>query len=140
MLELPLVAIQLKNGNGSYVIEKNRLKELKEIVECLLQIKEKSNHLLNSKWYFKRIIDFSMNGFVPNCQAGKLTLHVTPDGYVKPCPDLPVVSYFSDYKVRDFKGVSCESCWYACRGEAESPMTFSRILELKRSQRLFQNI
>jgi MoaA/NifB/PqqE/SkfB family radical SAM enzyme len=124
-----------KNGNKRHIIEENHLMYLKEIVDSILQMKQNGSHILNSTWYLKKIIDFNTNGFVPNCQAGKLTVHITPDGYVKPCPDLPVVSHFSDYNGKHCKCVSCETCWYACRGEVESPMTLGRILELVRFQK-----
>ena len=124
-----------KNGNKRHVIEENHLMYLKEIVESILQMKQNGTHVLNSDWYLKRIIDFNTNGFVPNCQAGKLTVHITPDGYVRPCPDLPVASHFSEYNSKHIKDVPCKVCWYACRGEVESPLTLGRILELARFQK-----
>jgi MoaA/NifB/PqqE/SkfB family radical SAM enzyme len=119
-----------KNGNTSHVVR--RLGRLEAAIDELLRLRSSGFPIRSSDWYLRRIPTFFRDGGIPGCQAGRLTVHVTPEGGVKPCPDLPVVDHFSRYDARHALRVACASCWYRCRGEVEAPLTLSRVRDYAR--------
>ena len=57
--------------------------------------------------------------------------HVNPFGQVRRCPD-----FQSDFHWKDFKryqAISCNACYYACRGEAQAPLQLSRVKDVMAS-------
>jgi hypothetical protein len=63
-----------------------------------------------------------------SCNSGVRTIHIDPAGQVRRCPDYP-----SDFHWRDFERyapIDCNACYYACRGEAQAPLTIARVRDV----------
>ena len=61
------------------------------------------------------------------------TIHINPTGHVKRCPDFPPDFHWTEF--RKYEPIDCNACYYACRGEAQAPMRFSRVLDVMASPR-----
>ena len=118
-----------KNGNDSDVIGPADFAELEDVVKRLLDIKKKRRGLItNSDYYLRQLPKYVRGETSAPCRSGIRTIHVTPTGGVKRCPDFPEDFQWQDYK--RYKPVNCNACYYACRGEAEAPMRISRIQDV----------
>ena len=84
----------------------------------------------SSDYYLDRIEEYFAGASIPGCEAGIRWAQITPSGAVKPCSELPVVADWRDYDPRRAQPVSCTSCWYSCRGEAQAPLDWRRVREL----------
>jgi len=124
----------MKNSNRSLFVHSENLDKLKKIVAQLIQYKNSLGNINNSTYYLERIPTYFERGKIEGCLAGKRWLQVTPDGYLKPCSELPSIGYFEDFPFPR-QGVSCQSCWYSCRGEAQAPLSLRRLAEVIKSVR-----
>jgi MoaA/NifB/PqqE/SkfB family radical SAM enzyme len=120
-----------KADDHAPVICEAQTAELEEVVAFLAR-EASSGCVQNSPWYLNRILQFHRRKYVPGCTAGRRTIHVTPQGMVRPCPDLPIVSHWSTYAASTAVSPRCGACWYACRGEVQAPLTPGRIISLAR--------
>ena len=69
------------------------------------------------------------------CRSGRDTIHISPTGGVRRCPDFPVDSHWSEY--RTYEPIDCNACYYACRGEAQAPIRIaSRVADVMGSTRV----
>lgn len=119
----------IKTSNRSLTVRSEKIEKLKKIVAKLIQYKSSLGNITNSTYYLKRIPAYFERGKINGCLAGQRWLQVTPDGYLKPCSELPVIGYFEDFPLPT-KKVSCQSCWYSCRGEAQAPISLRRLAEI----------
>ncbi len=119
-----------KTGDTGPLIPRQRHGELQHVVERLLSLKDEWPGLVSSRWYLERVPDFFRTGRISDCPAGRAFLHITPQGLVKPCPDLDPVAPFREYDPSKAPTVACDCCWYACRGESQAPMTLARVVEM----------
>jgi MoaA/NifB/PqqE/SkfB family radical SAM enzyme len=120
-----------KTGWHPLVIPPAQTGELLETLE-LLKREARDGCVENSRWYLERIEEFHRHATIPGCTAGRRTIHVTPQGLVRPCPELPIVSHWSTYDCAKSAPPLCGACWYACRGEVQAPLTLGRIKALAR--------
>jgi MoaA/NifB/PqqE/SkfB family radical SAM enzyme len=118
-----------KTNNRDYIIKQSNFWKLEQIIEQLIQLRRIHRNIVNSEWYLRNIKNYLYNGGIPECMAGLRWIHVQPDGNIKPCSELPAFSHWSDY---DFKPprIKCQLCWYACRGESETPLKPRRLIEI----------
>lgn len=118
-----------KNGNDDDVIGPEHYAELDDVVARLLEIKRRKRGLITSSDYYLRQLPRYVRGETTEpCRSGIRTIHVTPGGGVKRCPDFPDDFHWSEY--RRYKPVDCNACYYACRGEAQAPLRMSRIRDV----------
>jgi hypothetical protein len=47
---------------------------------------------------------------------------------VRRCPDFPSDFHWSEFK--KYEPIACNACYYACRGEAQAPLTISRVRDV----------
>ena len=120
---------EMKNNNRSLSVHSENLDKLKKIVAKLIQYKSSLGNITNSTYYLERIPAYFERGEINGCLAGQRWLQVTPDGYLKPCSELPPIGYFEDFPLPRQK-VSCQNCWYSCRGEAQAPLSLKRLAEI----------
>jgi len=124
----------LKRSDEGGMIAQRRYSQLVGIVDEIKRIKRELRHIKNSNYYLDRIPAYFRDGFVPGCKAGFNWIQVTPDGFVQQCSELPRVCSYSEFDRDRIKKVSCQKCWYTCRGEAEAnPLAPNRLLELIRA-------
>jgi hypothetical protein len=49
-------------------------------------------------------------------------------GNVRRCPDFQADFHWSEF--RRYAPIDCNACYYACRGEAQAPLTISRVRDV----------
>jgi MoaA/NifB/PqqE/SkfB family radical SAM enzyme len=118
------------NGNSSHQIGPDELPRFREVVEELIELKGRHRHITNNAFYLRSCIPFLSGQRIPGCPGGKSMVHVSPQGMVKPCADLPPIEHYTSFDPARFQGVTCDICWMACRGEVQAPVDLARIREL----------
>jgi len=123
----------LQANNPAHLIREDQFNELQQVITELLHLKSALNSITNSRYYLKNVITFYKNGgHLSGCQAKQKFIHVSSDGYLKPCANMPAYMHYSEYKAnkKQPEPVGCDQCWEACRGEMEASLTFERVWEL----------
>ena len=124
----------LKKDDAGQMVRQKRLDQLGSIISELLRLKGQLKNIRNSDYYLKQIPDYFRDGYVKNCRAGECWLHVTPDGFIQQCSEMPRICYYTDFTKELVKPPACSKCWYTCRGEAEAPpLSPKRFIEFSRS-------
>ena len=118
-----------KNGNTEGLIERDQARQLEEAVREILAYKKKNRGVItNSDHYLAQIPRYVRGEITEPCRSGMRTIHINPTGHVKRCPDFPTDFHWTEY--RKYEPIDCNACFYACRGEAQAPMRFSRVLDV----------
>lgn len=120
----------LKNGNAQHFVPKDQLEELSNICQRLKQLKRELGNVATSDYFFDTLPTFYRTRNLPGCRAGKKHLHVSPQGWVQPCAELPPIAHFTDFKASEYPGSGCGRCFDACRAEPQAPLTLRRVAEL----------
>lgn len=118
------------NGNGAHQLRREDLPRLAEVVEELIALKQRYQHITNNNYYLRQCVRFIGGERVAACPAGRLMVHISPQGMVKPCADLEPVGHYRSFDARTFAGVTCDVCWMACRGEVQAPVNLERVREV----------
>ncbi|HJU75492.1 MAG TPA: radical SAM protein [Gemmatimonadaceae bacterium] len=123
------VYTDFKNGNRQHLVAGTQAADVERITADLLRYKRRRRGVIsNSDYYLAQIPRYVRGEMSEPCRSGIRTLHIDPGGRVKRCPDFP-----TDFDWRDFKRytpIACNECYYACRGEAEAPLEWSRVLDM----------
>jgi len=123
------VYTDFKNGNRDHLLSASHADDVERITTDLLRFKRRRRGVIsNSDYYLEQIPRYVRGEVTAPCRSGIRTLHIDPQGQVKRCPDFP-----TDYAWRDFKPykpIDCNKCFYACRGEAEAPLRWSRVQDM----------
>jgi MoaA/NifB/PqqE/SkfB family radical SAM enzyme len=118
-----------KNGNADGVIGEENTRDLEEAVSELLDFKRKNRGIItNSDYYLEQIPRYVRGEITEPCRSGMRTIHVDPTGHVKRCPDFPPDFHWREF--RKYEPINCNACYYACRGEAQAPLRFSRVQDV----------
>ena len=118
-----------KNGNGAHVLNTSHHRAIDELVAELLAFKRKNRRVIsNSDYYLQQIPRYVRGEMTEDCRSGIRTIHVDPTGHVKRCPDFPTDFHWQQFK--KYEPVSCNDCYYACRGEAQAPLKLSRMRDI----------
>jgi MoaA/NifB/PqqE/SkfB family radical SAM enzyme len=118
-----------KNGNRDYLVGDGDFVRLDAVVAELLAFKRRRRGVItNSDYYLEQIPRYVRGEMREPCRSGIRTIHIDPAGYVKRCPDFPTDFHWRDF--RQYAPVSCNACYYACRGEAQAPLRLSRIRDV----------
>jgi MoaA/NifB/PqqE/SkfB family radical SAM enzyme len=118
-----------KNGNPDFLIGGHEIEQVTEVVRELLAFKKRRRGVItNSDYYLEQIPRYLRGEMTEPCRSGIRTIHIDPTGHVKRCPDFPTDFHWRDY--REYEPVSCNACYYACRGEAQAPLRLSRVKDV----------
>ncbi|NUO62232.1 MAG: radical SAM protein [Gemmatimonadaceae bacterium] len=119
-----------KNGNTAHLLKPEQMRELDAIIAELLAFKRrKRGVIVNSDHYLENIPRYARREMTEPCRAGLRTVHISPTGHVKRCPDFPTDFHWSEYK--PYAPIDCNACYYACRGEAQAPLRLvSRVRDV----------
>ena len=118
-----------KNGNRDHLVADGHYAELEEVVHQLLDFKRRRRGVItNSDYYLEQIPRYVRGEMTERCRSGIRTIHIDPTGQVKRCPDFPTDFYWKDF--RRYQPISCNACYYACRGEAQAPLRLSRVRDV----------
>ncbi len=118
-----------KNGSQQGLIRDEKINELDAVMTELLAFKRQHRGVItNSNYYLEHIPRYVRGLVTEPCRSGIRTIHVDPSGHVKRCPDFEPDFHWRDF--RKYKPIDCNKCYYACRGEAQAPITLTRIREV----------
>ncbi len=118
-----------KNGNASHLLQDTHARDVDELVVALLDFKRRHRGVITSSDYYLRQIPRYVRGELTEpCRSGIRTIHIDPVGHVKRCPDFPTNFHWRDF--RRYQPINCDACYYACRGEAQAPLEWSRVQDV----------
>ena len=118
-----------KNGNREHLLSPTEHDRLSALIAELLAFKRAHRGVItNSDYYLEQIPRYVRGEISDPCRSGIRTVHLNPAGQVKRCPDFPTDFHWSDF--RRYEPVSCNACYYACRGEAQAPLRLSRVADV----------
>lgn len=119
-----------KNGNTEHRIRPEQLRRLDEVMAELLAYKRRRRGVIVSSDHYLARVPRWVRGELATepCRSGVRTIHVNPVGQVRRCPDFPSDFHWSEF--RKYEPIACDACFYACRGEAQAPLTLSRIRDV----------
>jgi hypothetical protein len=84
--------------------------------------------ITSSDYYLRQVPRFFRGDMREPCLSGLRTVHVDPTGQVRRCPDFPNDFHWTEF--RRYQPIDCNACYYACRGEAQAPLTLSRVRDV----------
>lgn len=121
----------MKTGDYTYYIEEEEMNKVEDLADELLELKREQGNIVNSDYYLSKIPQYFRTGKVEGCLAGERWLQITPDGYLKPCSEMPIVCHFSEYDgdMGEYN-LGCSTCWFNCRGESQAPINRGKIIDL----------
>lgn len=123
------VYTDFKNGNDAYLLQNGLATKAEQVIAELLAYKRRRRGIItNSDHYLEQIPRFLRGEMTEPCQSGLRTIHITPTGYVKRCPDFPADTHWTSFK--RYTPIDCNRCFYACRGEAQAPLQLSRVRDV----------
>lgn len=123
------VYTDFKNGNQNHLIRRDQGGRVAALIVELLAFKRRRRGVISSSdWYISQIPRYLRDELREPCRSGETTIHIDPTGIVRRCPDFPADLHWTEY--RSYKAIACNKCYYACRGEAQAPVTVSRFRDL----------
>ncbi len=123
------VYTDFKNGATTHLIRAEQFARVQALVDDLLAYKRRRRGVItNSDWYLRQLPRYLRNEMREPCRSGETTIHIDPAGLVRRCPDFPADAHWSAYD--GYAPIACNACYYACRGEAQAPLTLSRFQDL----------
>ena len=118
-----------KNGNREHLLESPEHEQVDAVIAELLAFKRANRGVItNSDYYLEQVPRYVRGEITEPCRSGIRTVHLNPAGHVKRCPDFPTDFHWRDF--RRYEPVSCNACYYACRGEAQAPLRLSRVADV----------
>jgi MoaA/NifB/PqqE/SkfB family radical SAM enzyme len=118
-----------KNGNRAHLLRDEHFAAVDDLVRRLLDFKRRRRGVITSSdYYIAQIPRYVRGQMTEPCESGMSTVHVSPAGQVRRCPDFPTDFHWRDF--RKYEPVSCNACYYACRGEAQAPLQLSRVRDV----------
>jgi MoaA/NifB/PqqE/SkfB family radical SAM enzyme len=119
----------MKNGNAAHTPRAERMDRVDAVIRELLAFKRKHRGVITSSdWYLQQIPRYFRGEMRDPCASGLRTIHIDPTGFVRRCPDFPADMHWRDF--RPYAEIDCNACFYACRGEAQAPLTLSRVRDV----------
>jgi MoaA/NifB/PqqE/SkfB family radical SAM enzyme len=123
------VYTDMKNGDTAHLIRAAQHARVQALVHDLLAFKQRHRGVVtNSDWYLQQLPRYLRNEMPEPCRSGETTIHINPQGLVRRCPDFPADKHWREYD--GYAPIACNACYYACRGEAQAPLTLSRFQDL----------
>jgi MoaA/NifB/PqqE/SkfB family radical SAM enzyme len=119
-----------KNGNRAHLLGDAQVRDVDALVGELLAYKQRRRGVItNSDYYLEQVPRYVRGEMTEPCRSGIDTIHVSPTGGVRRCPDFPTDFHWSEF--RKYEPIDCNACYYACRGEAQAPIRIaSRVRDV----------
>jgi MoaA/NifB/PqqE/SkfB family radical SAM enzyme len=113
----------LRTKETRYLISPADLREFKEVVHRLKEIKKTSRALRTSSYVLDKMAEYFDRGGMPRCQTGRRFFNVNPDGTFSPC-GLIITDFKSARELRDrfCRSNACVSCYTSIRANTEKPV------------------
>ncbi len=115
----------LRTHDKNYMLSKQELEELKEIIKKLRDLKKKNKNIYTSDFVFRKMVEFFEKESIPYCRAGKKFLVVNPDGSLSPCG--LIIKKYNGRKelIEEFQNENqCEYCYTSIRANTEKPAMY----------------
>ena len=123
------VYTDMKNGSRDHLIRADQHARVQALIDELLVFKRRHRGVIsNSDWYLQQLPRYLRQAMPEPCRSGETTIHIDPRGLVRRCPDFPADKPWREYD--GYAPIACNACYYACRGEAQAPLTLSRFRDL----------
>ncbi len=120
----------LKSMNNGHFLSQSNLEKFPGIIKELLALKRRYKTIRSSDYFLSLMPRYYNHQHIGGCPAGLRWVQITPEGWYKPCSELPPVVLWENYDHRkSFQRQECQLCWYSCRGEAQTPIGIKRIRE-----------
>ncbi|MBI5501051.1 MAG: radical SAM protein [Deltaproteobacteria bacterium] len=115
-------------------VDESALAALADAMEQLAVLAETWPHIASSPEYLRRVVPFlrEQTADFPDCAAGSGFLRVTPDGWIRPCADVPPLGHWTAWPLRPTP-FDCPGCWTRLRGDGPSALGVRRLVELYRA-------
>lgn len=118
-----------KNGNRAHLLDAAVHDDVEALTAELLAFKRRRRGVItNSDFYLEQLPRYVRGEMTEPCKSGLRTVHLTPAGHVKRCPDFPTDFHWR--KFRRYEPIACNACYYACRGEAQAKLRWSRVSDV----------
>jgi MoaA/NifB/PqqE/SkfB family radical SAM enzyme len=118
-----------KNGNRDLLLQELPAARIDALSSELLSYKRARRGVItNSDHYLAQLPRYVRGEMAEPCKSGLRTIHLNPAGHVKRCPDFPTDFHWKDF--RRYEPIACNACYYACRGEAQAPLQWSRVQDV----------
>jgi MoaA/NifB/PqqE/SkfB family radical SAM enzyme len=124
---------ELPAGNTRHLFPAEMRDRVRRLCAELLAIRHTRGVVSNEDWYLENVPLYVDGQPIGGCTAGKQTIHITPEGMVRACAELPPVAHYTEYSAKDQPWTECTACFQACRGEVQAPVTIRRILDYIRA-------
>ncbi len=123
------VYTDFKNGNDAHLLRAEQLQELDAVIAELLSYKRRRRGVITSSDHYLAQVPRWVRGELHEpCRSGIRTIHIDPTGQVRRCPDFPNDGHWTEF--RHYEPIDCNACFYACRGEAQAPLTIARVRDV----------
>ncbi len=115
----------LRTKKKEFMVPKQDLEELKEIIKRLKEFKKKHKTIYVSDYVLTKMIEFFQKESIGNCRAGERFFVVNPDGTLSPC-GLIIDKYRSQKEIIEnfTKNNECGDCYTSIRANTEKPASF----------------
>jgi len=115
----------LRTKKKEFMVPRQDLEELKEIIRKLKKFKKKHKTIYVSDYVLKKMVEFFQTESLGNCRAGERFFVVNPDGTLSPC-GLIINTYRSQKEiVENFtKNNECGDCYTSIRANTEKPVKY----------------
>src|SRR5215470_8760768 len=120
---------ELPAGNRSHLFPPAARERLRALVEELRMLRRTRGVVANEDWYLEHIPLYVDGEPIAGCNAGKRTIHITPQGMVRPCAELPPIAHYKDFDAAAQPWTDCTACFQACRGEVQAPISLKRLVQ-----------
>ncbi|MFH1262697.1 MAG: radical SAM protein [Pseudomonadota bacterium] len=120
----------LKSMNDGHFLSEKNLEKFPSVIKEIFHFKRNFKTIRSSDFFLERMPGYYRHDRIDGCPAGLRWIQITPEGWFKPCSELPPVVHWTEYDHRkSFEPQECTLCWYSCRGEAQTPIGPKRIRE-----------
>lgn len=112
----------LRTNKKEFMIPKDDLPELREIIQRLMEFKRKHNTVFTSDYVLGKMLEFFDKETIDNCRAGERFFVVNPDGTLSPCG--LIIQKFNSQKeiIENFsENNTCGDCYTSIRSNTEKP-------------------
>lgn len=120
----------LKSMNGGHFLSEENVARFPSIIDEIIHFKKRFKTIRSSDFFLSMMPRYYNHQRIDACPAGLRWVQITPEGWYKPCSELPPVVHWTEYDhKKSFQPQECTLCWYSCRGEAQTPIDLKRVRE-----------
>jgi MoaA/NifB/PqqE/SkfB family radical SAM enzyme len=118
----------------SFPEDEEALSAMDAALDAVAESAERWPHVVTSSEYLRGVVPFLRHQPVPAgpCNSGVSFLRASPDGWIRPCASQPPLGHWTAFPFR-VRPIDCGGCWSRLRGETQSGLGVTRLVEMYRS-------